>query len=105
MKDEDLDNLVEAIESAETEASSEIEGYHFFNGVRHVGHPRDCDCRDRSFRFGSHCWCCGYLQSSGQCKCDSGSGAGICIKCGKCPAHCRCKTKASSSVREGSESG
>lgn len=89
MGDSNVKEVIDALREAESEALVETTGYVYFNGVRNVHHPKDCNCHSEAFQFGMHCWCCGYLQYDPRCECETAK-ARICAKCGCCDAHCHC---------------
>jgi hypothetical protein len=88
--DADLKKVLSAFKNAEGEARIDVEGRAYFNGVRYVDHPSDCDCGKAAMLLQDHCWCCGYSESSG-CTCGPERERGICMKCGSCPVHCSCQ--------------
>ena len=86
-----LKDLQTALRDAEGEARIDTIGHAYFNGVRYVDHPADCEC-GKATVISDHCWCCGYSEDALKCLCQREPG--ICTECGSCVPHCSCKIKA-----------
>ena len=85
-----LKELQIALREAEGEARIDTNGHAYFNGVRYVDHPADCEC-GKTAVISDHCWCCGYSESALKCLCQRERG--ICTECGSCVLHCSCTAR------------
>jgi hypothetical protein len=89
-QDSDLKKVLSIFKEAEGQARIDVEGRAYFNGVRFVDHPANCDCGRSVMLMRDHCWCCGYSELGSKCGCMPERDRGICTKCGSCPVHCPC---------------